>query len=92
MINPEKIIRMVLPYIVAVALFFVGRWAANKEHARVAVDVETVKQLHEAEIKNMRLDYELKIKTVEVEFIKQREAINNMSPGQIDSLWGEFGF
>jgi hypothetical protein len=92
MVTIEKLIKTLLPYLMGVAMFFVGKWYAGKTHQAVAVDVAMVKQLHELELNNMRMDYQLRLKTVEVEFMKQREAIDEMSPKQIDSLWSAFGF
>jgi hypothetical protein len=93
MINPGKILRYIAPILIAIAVFMLGRWYGTRGFNNTeAINIEHAKQLHELELNNLRMEYELRVKHVEVEFLKQREHIDKMSTAQIDSVWHAHGF
>jgi hypothetical protein len=92
MINIQAIIKGAIPYILALICFFGGRWYQKQKDEPQIKDYATKVTIAEMELKTTRIEHQLKITEIQLNYEKVKSNIDTATPQQLDSIWAGFGF
>jgi predicted negative regulator of RcsB-dependent stress response len=87
-----KGIKVIILLLLAVIFFFGGRWYQKQKDEPQIKDYATKVTIAEMELKATRIEHQLKITEIQLNYEKVKSSIDTMGVAAIDSLFSKYGF